>query len=228
MNRIKIVTFCQGRLPILKIFCENLSRLEPKPDVIICGSPDDGGCQQIVEKYGFQYVSHENLPCGLKANYCCEQAKGDYTHYMITGSDDLISQRIWSFYQTYQGDYAGLSDLYFYSTVLRKLIYWRGYKLKHANHGYPIGSCMLIAHSVMEKVNFRPYRDKSQWPEEHDLHRSIREFATVDLFPMSEVGISVDLKGGGITPFHLFPNSEYRPIEDLKVDMDVYNLLHAQ
>lgn len=194
--------------------------------MIVCGSPDDGGCQEIVERYGFQYVSHTNLPCGRKANFTCEQAKGDFTHYMITGSDDLISQELWSFYLNYEGGYLGLADLYFYEPDLKKLIYWRGYREGKPRHGYPIGSCILISHDLMEKVGFRPYKDLTKWPKEQEIHDSISKFHPVHLVKMAETGgVSVDIKGGGITRFQLWDNSEYQNLEVLTKYTDIYRLI---
>jgi hypothetical protein len=77
----------------------------------------------------------------------------------------------------------------------------------------------------MEKVDFMPYNNESKWPREQDVHESIRKFAEIELFEVDKVGISVDLKGGGITRFALWPNSVYCSEEELKRDMDIYNII---
>ena len=225
MNQIKIITYCHGRESVLQVFVNNLLALVPVPKVIICGSGEDN-CKSIVEAAGFEYIEYKNFPVGEKANFCCSHAfEFDVTHYMITGSDDLISQRLWDFYLNYKGSYCGLKDLYFFCTESRKLIYWKGYLEEKRYFGYPIGSCLLISRDLMEEVDFKPYKNESKWPREQDAHESIREFQDIELFGVNEVGISVDLKGGGITRFDLWPNSEYCGLEELKVDMDIYNIV---
>ncbi len=228
MNKIKIVTYCHGRQGVLRVFVNNLLALSPVPDVIICGSFGENDCKSIVESAGFKYIEHENFPVGRKANFCCEQAKEDgFTHYMITGSDDLISQRLWEFYLNYDGQYAGLKDLYFYSLESKELIYWKGYLEQSRYFGYPIGSYLLISSELMNQVGFRPYNDDSKWPREQDVHMNLSSFANIELFSVKEVGISVDLKGGGITEFRLWPNSEYCSLEDLSIDTDIYNRINS-
>lgn len=212
MNRIVIITLCWKRPEILRVFLDNHYALVPRPTIVIAGSPDDG-CEDIVKEYdNCIYIQRPNIPMGKKANDACETAKGLGTHYMMTGSDDLISQKMWSYYVNYKGDHLGLRDLYFYDVRINKMIYWKGYREGTPKQDMPIGAAKMVSNSVMEAVNFRPYNDESKYPREHDTHKSFLQLGVpLTVMRMDEIGgACVDLKNSdSITRFKLWPNSVY-------------------
>ncbi len=212
MNQIVIITLCWQRRGILKAFLDNHYSLVPRPTIVIAGSPDDN-CEDLVKMYdNCIYIKRPNIPMGKKANDACEVARNLGTHYMMTGSDDLMSQKMWDYYVNYKGDHLGLRDLYFYDVRVDKMIHWEGYRYGTVKYNMPIGAGKMVSEALMDAVNFRPYKDETKYPREHDTHKSFLSLnIPLPVMTMDEMGgACVDLKNSdSITRFQLWPNSKF-------------------
>lgn len=235
MNRITIITMCWKRPAVFRAFLLNHSRLIPAPHIVCAGSPNDE-CESIAREYNVQYISVANDPTGRKGNDAAEAAKGTGDYYLFTGSDDLMSQGLYYYYLKFDGDHIGLEDLYFYNIPDKRLIYWAGYQRTSAHFGEPIGACKMVSKELMEFVKWRPYNDKSRYPEEHDTHKAFigpkgnRSGANLEIKKMQEMGgACVDLKSkDSITKFKLFPNSKYVLKSELEErGPDIYEIIKA-
>lgn len=195
-NRITLIVPVWRRPKILKQFLENHYHLTPRPLIILAGSSDDG-CEEIAKEYdNVKYIQRPNLPCGRKTNDGCQEAKGTGIYYLMTGSDDFITQSLWDFYQNFTGDHLGLSDLYFYNLPTKELRYWSGYPANGKKYGNPIGACHMVSARLMDAMNYRPYDDNGRHPREHDVIAKIKALGVeMNTMRMEDVGgICVDVK----------------------------------
>jgi len=194
----KIVVICPVwlRPRVLEQFLENHYNLVPRPTVILAGSPDDE-CEEIAKSYSnVIYAKWQNLPVSKKANNACEAAKGIGlgTHYMMTGSDDFMSQKTWEYYLQFKGPHLGLRDLFFYDSISKKCFHFTGYTGRR--EGTPIGACHMISADVMEKLNYRPYVDEERFPREQSVWKKVCDLGVqTKLVTMAETGgIVADVK----------------------------------
>jgi len=219
----KIVVLCPvwKRPSVLNWFLENHYNLVPRPIVMLAGSPDDD-CEFIASMYdNVIYTQGENLPVSKKFNDLCELAKGMGTHFMLTGSDDFISQKTWEYYLQFKGDHLGLKDLIFYDSITKKCFHFTGYTGRRM--GTPIGACHMISADVMAKLNWRPYIDTEKWPKEQSVHARVKELGVeINLVTMAETGgLVADVKSDvGIMPFSpqankngAYPDCEFIDVE---------------
>jgi len=238
MNKITIYTCAWKRPRILDITLENWTNLKPKPHIVVCGSQGDG-CQEIAEKWNCDYFQRPNKPLGNKFNESARRAKDTADYYMIMGSDDLMSQKMWDFYQNYEGDFLGLRDYYFYEMKTGRLVFWQGYpeiqrgQAKHSKHGRPIGAAKMLSHKAMTAIGWEPFKPDRDVSLDHDVdNKIIKTGLKMDCLKHEEVGgMSLDLKSGfNMHSFKVFPNSislnslkinELAP--DLRMLIDVFN-----
>lgn len=143
--------------------------LKPRPEIVIAGSPDDK-CDGLAREYGCHYVVVKNLPVGRKWNYAHQYAKGSADFYLTTGSDEIMSQSMWDFYQSFQDERLCLLDLDFIDTQTRKLVHWKGYDTRNAMHGMPIGAHQLHRHDSLVRIQWQPFRNEVM-AHEHDTEK---------------------------------------------------------
>jgi hypothetical protein len=201
----KIVVICPVwlRPRVLEQFLENHYNLVPRPTVILAGSPHDD-CMFIASRYdNVIYTQGENLPVSKKFNDACSLVKdlpmlgldnGEATHFILTGSDDFMSQKTWEYYLAFNGDHLGLRDLFFYDSITKKCFHFMGYTGRR--EGTPIGACHMISADVMEKLNYRPYVDEERFPREQSVWKKVCDLGVqTKLVTMAETGgIVADVK----------------------------------
>lgn len=214
MNKITICTAVWKRPEVFKTFLESWLALDPVPAIVVVGSLEDE-CEQIALDYGCGYYRMPNKPVGRKWNLAHQEAlHGDY--FLTTASDDVMDQNMWTYYNNFEGERLCLSDLYFYDTVSKKAIYWKGYQ-DRTRIGHPIGAHQLHRRDVMEKMNWKPFIDTSMG-NEADTHKKCQALGIkTTCVKMHETGgIGIDIKSkDSYSKFRLWPNSVPYAVEKL-------------
>lgn len=217
MNRIAICTAVWKRPEIFEIFLRSWLALDPVPVIIVTGSPEDE-CYEIAMDYTCYYLQTANKPVGRKWNLShrvmSTAKKSEY--FLTTGSDDVMDQKMWNYYNNFEGERLCLSDLYFYDTVSKKAIYWRGYQNK-GRIGHPIGAHQLHKRDVLEKMNWKPFNDTSMGNEADTHSKCIALGIKTTCVKMHETGgIGIDIKSkDSYSKFRLWPNSVPIAVEKL-------------
>lgn len=196
MDRIAVITACWQRPDVFELFLRNMAALDPAPVVLCAGSPGDR-CEKLARRFNVLYRSVPNR-MGPKWNYAASMARlHPAQYYLFMGSDDLMDQRCWDYYQRYDGQHLALLDYYFYNLPTHELAYWPGYRGPRA--GEPIGAGKLVRADVLADVNYRPFQEHRPNALDHDMHHTLtRRGWDVDVVPMKATGgISLDLKGPG-------------------------------
>jgi len=213
-----VCTACFGRPEIFRLWCMNFSTLNPRPIMVAGGFADDP-CKAVAIEYGVHYYDVCNDPLGLKFNLIFGMAYKNHPsdYYLIMGSDDLMSAKMWSFYSNFRGDYLGLSDYWFHRMGTQEAMYWRGYPEGSKRENEPIGACRMISHAVLEKMHGQPFSDHNDRIDYDFHHKTLATGAElVSLKCHHTGGISVDLKTEhNKNTWKLFSNSEYRPYSDI-------------
>jgi len=212
---IAVFTTVYNDHEVFEMLCQNMSSLEPKPQVFAMGYPNDP-CKEICLKYGFTYFDTDhNLPLGKKNNDCLERIKGLFSHYLYLGSDNLISSELWAFLNDFRGDLFGVLDIYFYHKPKNEFYYWEGYETKYRHlyvadrRGEPVGPCKLMSNELLEKVSFRPWRDDSTRSTDYDMwHNLLKHSNSHTVSKMKDLGgYLIDVKSGqDLTKLHSIPN----------------------
>jgi hypothetical protein len=216
MNRITICAPAWKRPDTFERWLRCMVALEPRPHIIIAGSANDQ-CGKIAEHYGCDYFQVPNLPVGRKWNTAHLRAKGTADYYLTTGSDDVMCQRMWDYYQAFTGARLVLMDLYFLRIETKEVMYWRGYANFMKEFGFPIGASQLHSHETMEKLNWEPFNSQTM-AHENDTERKCRALGinTTYLHMKQTGGISVDLKcPGSYSQWARWANTDMMRYEDL-------------
>jgi hypothetical protein len=195
MNRITVCTCAWKRPEVFHKFLTAWSSLNPVPHIVVAGSAGDL-CEAVAELFpNVDYFRTENKPVGKKWNMAHKRAAGTADYYLTTGSDDVMDQAMWDYYQSFAGTRLALLDLYFYDLTTRRTLYWVGYPDNHDRHGMPIGAHQLSSQEVMDALNFEPFNEKTM-AHEFDTERKIQELGIRSTFvTMKETGgIGVDIK----------------------------------
>lgn len=125
----------------------------------VAGSEGDAS-RSIAEGAGWHYVEAENSPLGAKFNAALAAARElEPDAVVVIGSDDLLSDRVWTAYNACLGrgyPYAGLSDCMFYDLESRRFVHWLGYTCRRPD---PIGLGRMIAKPLLEAVDWRLWKD---------------------------------------------------------------------
>lgn len=225
MNRITICTAVWKRPEIFRIWLDCWLSLNPKPQIVVAGSPNDL-CHDIAMEHGCSYIESSNTPVGNKwnnAHWLASQIPGlmwpdNKSYFLTTGSDDVMDQRMWDYFCNFQGERLTLADLYFYDTESKKVLYWAGYEKKGAYFGYPIGAHQLTRFDVMQKMDFKPFDDKTM-AHEHHTERKLKALGIKSLVVPMELtgGIAVDIKSkGSYSEFKEYKNSKLITLDEFK------------
>lgn len=217
----------------MRLALTNWANLNPKPDIIVMGSPEDE-CEQLAREFGCRYFVTENKPLGKKWNDAMQEAghighDDRTTHYLIMGSDDLISQRTWEYLQTVKDDFIALQDFYFYGVKEKTFIHFKGYLPKQSRAGHGLGAGKLISHKALLTIGFRGFIDSKERGLDFDIDLALRKQGFKErLLKLADTGgICVDLKTqSNMHKFRVYPNSIVYPyIEFGKRDMELWELV---
>jgi hypothetical protein len=153
----------------------------------------------LCEKYGVNWVMHENLPLGAKKNYGLQQVREvEFDWLMEIGSDTLILDELLGIYKQVTCDFFGVSDCVFIETdsgACRRL----------TNKYTTYGAGRIIKREVLEKMDFKI------WPDQ--LSRGLDNGS---IYNMNKKGISYR---------QIYPYEEPHVIE-LKSDVNIWKFNH--
>tara|TARA_R100000152_G_C6775315_1_gene203654 strand:- start:1295 stop:2089 length:795 start_codon:yes stop_codon:yes gene_type:complete len=159
---ILIATPIWRRPDIFKIFVKNNKKYG---DILAVGS-EGARSRALAEKLGCKYIESPNKPLGKKLNcrsrYFLENKK--YTHMILLGSDDIISENIFNAIKLNCNKYdlISWSDLYFYDINKDTGYYCSGYK----NHrsGEPMAPGRCLSRRLVKKMG------PDLWPNNLAIH----------------------------------------------------------
>ena len=221
---ITVFTTCFGRPEMFEKFCKHFASLEPTPNIIVAGANDDP-CHAIAKEFqNVVYFPHEqNLPLGQKNNAACKFASRFESDYLIyVGDDNFMSQSMWDYYNRFEGDFLGLSDLYFYDGD--KMYYFMGYtKPLRASKGIdrtgePLGPFKLVKTEILKSVGFEPWDNTTTRATDWSFWNTVKRIVpNPTVVRMSETGGgALDYKSSvGLTKLSTIPNTclvEAKPI----------------
>lgn len=195
---IGIVTCMWKRHEIFRVFAEGIKRLESKFNIttMVVGS-EGKKSRELVEKYGFKYIEHPNLPLGKKFNAGLLALQGTSVDYvMVMGSDDVISSSLVEKYLAHMTkgvDVIGILDMYVYYVKNKKLYYWGGYgKIRS---GEPIGLARCISRNVLNKLNWKLWDDKLNKSLDFSMWQKIKGYKRQTINLNISGTFAVDIKG---------------------------------
>jgi hypothetical protein len=109
----------------------------------------------LCEKYGINWVFHENFPLGKKKNYGLQKAKEfEFDYLMEIGSDDLIlNELVEDYLSNYVGkyDFFGITDCVWIDTTLGEC------RRIQSNTTY--GAGRMISRTALEQVGWKLWSD---------------------------------------------------------------------
>ena len=85
--------------------------------------------------------------------------------YLILGSDDFISERIWDSYQDF--DFFGFKDMYFWWLRNNMSYYFKYHEQRnvlHPNRAESVGAGQMYSHRLLEEIDFKIF-DQSDLEE---------------------------------------------------------------
>lgn len=217
MSKITICTAVWKRPEVFEIFLNSWLALDPVPSIFVMGSLEDE-CAELANQYGCYYMRVSNEKVGYKWNLAHIAAANfqQVNYFLTTASDDVMDQNMWTYYNNFEGERLCLSDLYFYDTVSKKAIYWRGYQNKQ-RLGHPIGAHQIHRRDVLEKMNWKPFNDNAMGNEADTHTKCIALGIQTTCVKMHETGgIGIDIKSkDSYSKFRLWPNSVPYAVEKL-------------
>jgi len=153
---IGIITTNFGRVPILEIFAEGITRLRDETQRIIpcvCVGSEDGA--ETCRSHTIDHIIYPNSPLTSKFNRACLEMKDRCDYVMILGSDNLISTK--TFLNVVEecdkgADLIGFSEVYFYC-----LDDVHTGKLIHFKHTTVLGVGRTISAKVLDNLNWQPW-----------------------------------------------------------------------
>lgn len=235
MNKITIVTCVWKRKTVFELCLQNWTKLIPKPEIIVMGSEGDE-CEQLAKEYGCRYSKSENRPLGQKWNNALKAA-GHHgmdhgtTHYLIMGSDDLISQKTWEYFREVKEDFSGLTDFYFFDTKTKKICYFKGYTKHMSRWGHAIGAGKLISHQALLSIGFEGFEPKRESALDFDIdNRLFKEGYKLNLIKLDQTGgVCIDIKtSDNMHKFRVYPNSIVYPFDYLqKKDSHIWKMIQG-
>jgi hypothetical protein len=142
----------------------------------------------LCEKYGVQWVMHENLPLGRKKNFGLKEAlKLDWDYLIEIGSDDLLKNEFLELYTPYFGtqDVIGMSNFCFMNS---ETLECRQYNSKSA-----FGLGRAIRRRVIEKMGILWRNDLSQGLDNNSRFAMARN-GFLDKRIFCEKPLAIDIK----------------------------------
>jgi glycosyltransferase involved in cell wall biosynthesis len=158
-----------GRLPLLKVTIERLSKQTVPVKVIVMG--DEADIWDMCKKMGIHFIQVPNIPLGHKwqtgIDYCKKQA--DCEAFLYLGSSDWISNN-WCevMLKHLDGGYhmAGVEDIYFLDIQKynhKQMLYWPGYVGER--EGETIGTGRMLSRKGLDLIGWDVF--------DRELHNSL-------------------------------------------------------
>lgn len=198
---VAILTASWKRPDVFRLFLAHVTKHVPASDVYCAGSHDDL-CDGIAKEFG---IAYERVPneMGAKWNHAATMSKySTATHRLFLGSDDFLDARLWAFAHAYDGQHFGLRDCLIHQMETGRTLHWRGYIGPRA--GEPVGAGKIIGAEVLDALGWEPFQAGRTHTLDHDMHRKMAaQGFTIDVRPMREVGLLVDVKtANNLTSWH--------------------------
>jgi hypothetical protein len=194
------------------IIAPNLIRRDSVIPVLIGEGKHD---KPLASKHGLYFIDHKNKPLGAKFNIGCLAAiQMKCTHWMIIGSDDIISNQAFDAMIKHDADVVGWKDIYFYDLYERRLAYWPGYS--GTREGDTIGCGRLVKVELIKRLGGKLYEDNRNIGLDGSMTRRLKTMSDVSVKTLSlkdENAFMVDIKGAGnIWPYN---HSDYHNMTEV-------------
>lgn len=140
-SKFLIATTMWKRPEVFKVFVQNNKKYA---DILTVGS-EGSKSRNLAEGLGCIYLEAPNEPLGRKFNYRTRWfAKSKYTHIILLGSDDIISDSIFNKIKQEANNYDLISwkDLYFYNLETGEGYYSYGYSNHRKGEPLAPGRCI--------------------------------------------------------------------------------------
>ena len=153
MNKLAVILPIYKREEITSLCFEHLLYQSKRFgfDVFVVGSEGEKS-ENLVKKFGFNYVEFENNPLSEKLNAILKYVKG-YDGVILMGSDNFLSDSIIELYKEIDCSIKavyGFDDLHFYDVAANKLATKGSY---NRNRKMTIGVGRLFTKSLIEASN---------------------------------------------------------------------------
>jgi hypothetical protein len=224
--KVAIITAMWKRERVFKVFAElTNAMIEGLPDhdfKVFCVGSEGNASRELAESFGFTYIEHTNDKLGQKWNAVTRAARSFNPDYcLMMGSDDVMTPDLFNRYLPYMRngiDYIGTLDWYFYDTVTRKSLYWKGYR-KAFNRGVTCGAGRMLSGRLMNALDWEPWEndrnhnllDTAMENRLKGINHSRASFIIGDLG-----GMGLDIKSStNMTPFAEWDNAETIPNDEV-------------
>jgi hypothetical protein len=154
--QLGIITANFGRVPILEIFAEGITRLRNDTGLSIptvCVGSEDGA--ETCKSHSIDHIIFPNSPLTAKFNRACLELKDKVDYVMVLGSDNLLSTKAFKaiLCECEKGiDLIGLSEVYFYC-----MDDIHTGKLIHFKHTTVLGVGRTVSARVLDNLSWQPW-----------------------------------------------------------------------
>jgi hypothetical protein len=215
-----------GRESVFKVFGkltnDLISTATDHQIKVFCVGSEGRTSRLLAESFGFEYVEFPNDKLGQKWNAVTMAAKEWNPDYcLMMGSDDVMNAELLNRYIPFMHngiDYIGTLDWYFYDTVSKRALYWKGYR-KSFNRGVTCGAGRMLSKRVLDAMAWQPWEndrnhhilDTAMENKLRDIKHSRASFVIGNLG-----GMGLDIKSStNMTPFAAWDNSEFIDTKDV-------------
>ena len=232
--KIVLATMIWKRHEVFKIWAQQVLALQndyPLIDILALVAGSEGKrSQNLVHSYGFYYIETPNQPLGNKANLrlkACKNLQPDYVLFL--GSDDIVSAKAFGYIlaRINEGfEQISSTDLYYYDTASKRVIYSAGYINHRAGEPMAVGRC--VSARVLDALDWRLWKKTTR----RGLDGSARD-RLESIFHRRHVyrhkdagGMVLDIKNeDNITLFKMRPNYTEIPLNQLHSQFDIADQL---
>lgn len=117
---IHVLTCFQGRRDITEIYLKGFERIRKNFDITYTFCASDQEDITHLKERGYECLEYNNHPLSNKWNYALQNAlKQKWTHLLIMGSDDLISNKGLQQLIDANVSYVGYKEIYFYDQATK-------------------------------------------------------------------------------------------------------------
>lgn len=218
---ISIVSAIWQRHALTEIFLDSLVRYKRDYgiDAVVAGS-EGRKTQDKCTMRGIGYVEVKNSPLSGKFIKASQKAVVKYNPkaLLILGSDDFVDDNLIKNYIKIidEADVFGLLDCYFYDSISKQSMYWKGYT--NFRKGETIGMARMVSTKVFHRLRGKLWPANINSGLDFNMMKRIRRHKFEQIVFNVEGMVAVDIKGqGNISAF-----SDYRanmsPVEESVFD----------